>query len=132
MNGRRYLLDTNAIIQLLKGNGEILSVLAEAEFVSTSIIAEMEFFSFKDLPEVDKILYERFRSRIFVYGVPSEDVDFTRNVAEIRKAYGLKLPDAIIAGTARVNELTILTADDHFCRLPSPWDVQTYTVNAGL
>ncbi len=132
MSGRRFLLDTNAIIQLLKGNVELLSILAEAEFVATSIIAEMEFFSFTNLSEEDKTLYENFKSRIFVYDVPSDDMDFTRNVAEMRKAFGLKLPDAIIAATAGVNELSILTADEHFHRLAPQVDVQFYTVDAGL
>ena len=42
MSGRKYLLDTNAIIQLLKGNAELSALLADADFVSTSVIAEME------------------------------------------------------------------------------------------
>ena len=37
------------------------------------------------------------------------------------------MPDAIIAATARANDLTVLTADDHFKTLPSPWQVHFYT-----
>lgn len=39
----------------------------------------------------------------------------------------LKLPDAIIAATARTNDLTVLAADDHFKLLPPPWQVRFYT-----
>ena len=50
MSGSRYLLDTNAIIQLLKGNAELGALVSEADFLATSIIAELEYFAFSDLP----------------------------------------------------------------------------------
>ncbi len=34
--------------------------------------------------------------------------------------------NAIIAATARANSLTILTADDHFRKLKSPWHVKFF------
>ena len=45
MNGSRYLLDTNAIIQLLKGNDELIAMVSHAEFLAVSIIAELEYYS---------------------------------------------------------------------------------------
>ncbi len=39
MNGSRYLLDTNTIIQLLKGNSELVTLVSTADFLATSIIA---------------------------------------------------------------------------------------------
>lgn len=57
MNGNRYLLDTNAIIQLLKGNAEIGSLVSKSDFLATSIIAELEYFAFPDLPESDVLLF---------------------------------------------------------------------------
>ena len=126
MSGKGYLLDTNAIIQFLKGNKGLVAILARAEFIATSIIAEMEYLSFSGLSESDILLYQTFRSRIQVYDVPSSDSMFTQLVINARKAYGLKLPDAIIAGTARANDLTILTADDHFKKLTTPWKVRLF------
>ena len=46
MNGKGFLLDTNASIQLLKGNVELLSIISGADFISASIISELEYFSF--------------------------------------------------------------------------------------
>ena len=43
MNGNGYLLDTNAIVQLLKGNTELIAVLGCADFIATFIVAEMEY-----------------------------------------------------------------------------------------
>jgi len=57
MNGKGFLLDTNAIIQLLKGNKGLLSLISDADFISTSIISEMEYFSFSGLSEEDVLLY---------------------------------------------------------------------------
>ena len=125
MSGNGYLLDTNAIIQFLKGNAELVSVLADAEFIATSIISEMEYLSFPRLAEADVQLYQVFRSRK-VYDVPSDDPMFTQLVLNARRRNGLKLPDAIIAATARANHLSVLTADDHFKKLKSPWKVRFY------
>ena len=131
MNGNGYLLDTNAIIQFLKGNAEQVSLLADADFIATSIIAELEYFSFPRLGEEDLQLYQAFRSRIHVYDVPSDDPMFTQLVVNARKRNGMKLPDAIIAATARANDLAILTADDHFKKLKSPWKVRLYSTVQG-
>lgn len=130
-NGNGYLLDTNTIIQFLKGNAELVSVLADADFIATSIIAEMEYFSFPRLGEEDVRLYQVFRSRIHVYDVPSDDPMFTQLVVNARKRNGMKLPDAIIAATARANNLAVLTADDHFDKLKSPWKVRFYATAQG-
>lgn len=127
MSGSKYLLDTNAIIQLLRGNAELSDLLANADFISTSIIAEMEYLSFSDLPENDVTIFQIFKSRIKVYNVPSDDMIFTQLAVDARKKFKMKLPDAIIAATARTNDLTILTADDHFKPLTEPWQVQFYT-----
>ena len=131
MNGNGYLLDTNAIIQFLKGNAELVSLLADADFIATLIIAELEYFSFPRLGEEDLQLYQAFRSRIHVYDVPSDDPMFTQLVVNARKRNGMKLPDAIIAATARANDLAILTADDHFKKLKSPWTVRLYSTVQG-
>ena len=61
MNGKGFLLDTNAIIQLLKGNKGLLSIISGADFI-----------------------------------------------------------------TARANDLTVLTADEHFKRLTLPWKVRLF------
>ena len=131
MNGNGCLLDTNAIIQFLKGNAELVSLLADADFIATAIIAELEYFSFPRLGEEDLQLYQAFRSRIHVYDVPSDDPMFTQLVVNARKRNGMKLPDAIIAATARANDLAILTADDHFKKLKSPWKVRLYSTVQG-
>ena len=130
MSGKGYLLDTNAIIQFLKGNSELVSILADADFIATSIIAEMEYYSFPRLIEEDVSLYQSLRSRIQVYNVPADDPIFSQLVVNARKNHGMKLPDAIIAATARTSNLSVLTADDHFKKLKSPWKVRFYAATS--
>ena len=132
MNGNGYLLDTNAIVQLLKGNRELIAVLSTADFIATSIVAEMEYLSFSGLSDADVTLYQAFRERIQVYDVPSADTVFTQLVVKARKEHGLKLPDAIIAGTAIVKGLTVLTADDHFKKPKASWRTRFFAVDAGI
>ena len=125
MNGRRYLLDTNAMIQLLQGNEELVSLVRQAGFLATSIIAEMEFLSFSGLTKHDEALFRVLKSRIQVHDVPSDSSEFTKTVVDMRKRFNLKLPDAIIAGTAIVHNLVILTADNHFKKENAPWRFRT-------
>ena len=132
MNGNGYLLDTNAIVQLLKGNKELIAVLGAADFIATSIVAEMEYLSFSGLTDADVALYQAFRGRIQVYDVPSADTVFTQLVVKARKEHGLKLPDAIIAGTAIAKGLTVLTADDHFKKPKASWRTRFFAVDAGI
>lgn len=132
MNGNGYHLDTNAIVQLLKGNKELIAVLGTADFIATSIVAEMEYLSFSGLTDADVALYQAFRGRIQVYDVPSADTAFTQLVVKARKEHGLKLPDAIIAGTAIAKGLIILTADDHFKKPKASWRTRFFAVDAGI
>ena len=75
--------------------------------------------------------YSRW-GRIQVYDVPSADTVFTQLVVKVRKEHGLKLPDAIIAGTAIAKGLIILTADDHFKKSKASWRTHFFAVDAGI
>jgi predicted nucleic acid-binding protein len=51
MNGRRFILDTNAFISLLKGNSAVLKFLEHADWIGISIISRIEFLSFRGLSD---------------------------------------------------------------------------------
>lgn len=126
-SGSRFLLDTNAITELLRGNAELSSLLNDAGFVAASVISELEFLSFSGLSEHDAALFRDFRSVVEMFPVPAGDPSFTQLVVEARREYTMKLPDAIIAATARANELSVVTADEHFRSLNAPWNVRFFT-----
>ena len=46
MSGRNFILDTNAIVALLKGDSGIANILFDAEWIGISIISYLEFLAF--------------------------------------------------------------------------------------
>lgn len=126
MNGKRYLLDTNAFIQLLLGNQSLSAIVDEAEFLSTSVICQLEFLAYPNLDDGTRNAFLQFLSRIHVYDVLSSDATLARETAYMRTQCGLKLPDAIIAATALAHNCQVITADEHFLR-QSRVGIQTYT-----
>ncbi|MAN51535.1 type II toxin-antitoxin system VapC family toxin [Marinimicrobium sp.] len=107
----RYLLDTNAIIALLKGDGELAARLSGAELVGISVVSHLEFMCFKGLSSEDSYVFQAFLRRVESFGLHSNDNELMDAVIRIRRDTGLKLPDAIIGATAIQHNLALLTAD---------------------
>ncbi len=126
MSGERYLLDTNAIVQLLAGNSEVADIVRKAFEVSTSIVCELEFLSFPRLSAHDAELFRAFSSRVPTYQVPANDSEFTDAVVRLRRTRTLKMPDAIIAATAMVHNSVLVSADAHFSAIEGLF-VQSFT-----
>ncbi len=117
MNGKRYLLDTNAIIQLLTGNQALLELLNEADYVATSIICEIEFLCFPNLSKRDHALFVEFIEKTEIVDISTNDEQMKAKVAELRSRKKIKLPDAIIAATAATRDCILLTADSKLLNL---------------
>ena len=111
MNGERYFFDTNAIVALLKGNNEIVDLTKQADFIAISVISRLEFFAFASLKEVDKNLFERFVARVTVVDLAMHNPVLLDAISEIRIQSSLKLPDAIIAASAKSVNAILVTAD---------------------
>jgi predicted nucleic acid-binding protein len=114
MNGERYLLDTNAVISLLGGNRPLAERLEKAEWVGISIISQLEFLVFPELSEEDHNLFEAFAARVEVVGLTASQRELLSRIIELRRTRQLKLPDAIIAGTALHYRAILITEDEHF------------------
>ena len=126
MNGKRYLFDTNAFIQLLSGNGSVRTIIDDADFLSTSVICQAEFLAYPKLDPETRNAFLQFLSRIHVYDVLSSDDALMRETVSMRVESGLKLPDAFIAATALVNGCSVISNDEHFQR-QSKVEVKTQT-----
>lgn len=113
MNGNAFVADTNAILYLLNGN------LCMKEYLKTqlyvSIITEMELLGYSKLSDNDKNVLEKFLSCCSIENI-SKEIKF--KAIELRKKYNIKLPDAIIASTAIVKNLPLLSADNVFSKIP--------------
>ncbi|WP_165499808.1 type II toxin-antitoxin system VapC family toxin [Pedobacter frigidisoli] len=109
--GVTFLWDTNTVIYYLQKQlslpaetfiDEILSISRPA----ISAITEIELRWWKAATENDIIVLNNSINDSFVYELYS---DVKYKTVEIRKEYNVKLPDAIIAATALVNDFTLLS-----------------------
>jgi tRNA(fMet)-specific endonuclease VapC len=111
MSGKKYFLDTNAAIELLKGNKQLINILTNVEYLACSIITVLEFLSFSNISENDKCLFKRFLQRIEVIDLTKDDSKLIDNIIKIRKVSKIKLPDAIILAMTKKMNSALLTAD---------------------
>ena len=111
MNGERYLLDTNAIIAVLRGDEPVLERLRKAQWVGISILSQIEFLAFPDLPDQDKLCFAQFLERVEVVGLDRSQLQLIERIIEGRRLHRLKLPDAIIVGTAVHSAASLVTGD---------------------
>lgn len=119
MNGNRYVLDTSAIIAMLNGNSVIFQLVHDAVFIGISIISVLEFLSFDKLNEQDKQTLFELISETEVINLTIHETALFIIITQMRNSNKLKLPDAIIAGTAVYKNATLTTGDRHFQNIPN-------------
>jgi len=108
--GKTYLVDTNTIIEYI---GEVLpqNALNEIDKIINgvfyiSIINKIELLGFAGItPDEER----KFQEIIDAATVLNLTDDIVYKTIEVRKANKIKLPDAIIAATALVYNLTLIT-----------------------
>ncbi|TVQ06677.1 MAG: type II toxin-antitoxin system VapC family toxin [Bacteroidetes bacterium] len=110
MGHQKYLIDTNVAIEYI---GEALPAKAIAmldgiidEQFYISVINKIELLGFAGITEYEELKFQEF---IHAGDVLDLDEDIANKTIEFRKKYKTKLPDAIIAATALVNGLAIIT-----------------------
>jgi tRNA(fMet)-specific endonuclease VapC len=114
----RFLLDTNAIVALLKGNDQLSQLLRDADWIGISVISQIEFLAFSGLTQDDCDLFSQFLQRVAVIELGAKDEGLIAKIIEIRQQYRLKLPDAVIAAMAIQNSAILVTADREFAKVP--------------
>ena len=104
--GTEYLLDTNTVIDFSvkklpdKANKKLAAIIDTSPKIS--IINKIELLS---LPNVSRqIIF--FTEEAFIIPL---DEDIVKKTIDLRKKYKIKLPDAIIAATALVFDLILVT-----------------------
>jgi len=104
--GQKYLLDTNVVLDFmgrkLPENSKVLLSKIIDDQINISAINKMELLGFKYV-EQNLIAFVNFSE---VYHIDDEIIDKT---IELRKKYKIKLPDAIIAATAIVNNFILIS-----------------------
>ena len=109
MNGTDFLADTNALIYLLNGNSCMRPFLQSK--LAFSVISEMELLSFSGITAEEE---NNIKSLLLDCIEISLSNEIKEKTIEIRKKYKTKLPDAIVAASAIVKNLPLITADKGF------------------
>lgn len=125
MSGNRYVLDTNAIVALLQGNGQLVQLLQNASWLGISVISQIEFLAFSGLAETDRQLFQAFLQRVEIVDLAAKDTSLIEKIIEVRQQYRLKLPDAVIAAITIQSSASLVTADQEFAKV-APLTVITW------
>lgn len=109
----RYLIDTSAVIKYLNQTFpspglSFIDETVDAECI-ISFITEIELQAWNPINPEDLAVYQLFVANSAIIGINDEII---RETIRIRKSHKLKIPDAIIAATAIINNL-ILLADNN-------------------
>lgn len=126
------LYDTNILIDATKGYAEALAELAHGDSPAISSITWMEVYAGADVDDVPK--FDAFMAQ-FGFEIIEIDANIMQLAAQMvsqgrRTGPKIALPDAIIAATARSNNLTIVTRnkkDFRGCKVRVPYELQTTT-----
>ena len=123
----QYLIDTNSVIDYLDNklpaNG---ANLLDKEELDISVITRMELLAWPNAEEEQISVLSQFINSVVTRSL---DEPVILKGIEIRKEYRIKLPDAIIAATALVYNLSLVTRNiDDFknvkgIKLINPWDL---------
>jgi len=113
MSGNSYLLDTNIVLYLLAGDKRLADILNN-QIINISFITELELLGYKDLNHDSLEIINKFISECTVFDINKE---IKNNAVLFRKKYNLKLPDAIVAATAKYINCPLITADKDFGKI---------------
>lgn len=116
MNGSSYLLDTCFILGLCNQNPEVLNTFGDIPITRCyiSVITRIELLGYANITTEDEAFLQSVLSEITC--LPLFD-DVEEETIQLRKHHKVKLPDAIILATAKVNTLELLTLDKQLMKL---------------
>ncbi len=109
-SGMNILIDTNIALYLFGGDEQVAGVL-DGHAVHVSFITELELLGYPDITDQeDKIIHDFLDDCVVV----DLNGQIKSRTVELRRQYGLKLPDCIIAATACYLGIPIFSADTDF------------------
>lgn len=114
MSGIKYLQDTNYILGLLQSNQAVLSEAISKNILVTecaySPITRTELLGFPGITSDEDNL---IRVRLQSFNVIPLSTEIEDSIIALRQTRKIKLPDAMIAATALVTKIELLTLDQH-------------------
>ena len=113
MNGIDYLIDTNILIYIIKGNPKV-AYFAKSEMLAISYITEMEVLGKFQIVDTEKRIISNVLKHCCIFEM---DAQIKQYAIDIKQKIKMKLPDAIIAATAIKNNIPLVTADKGFSQI---------------
>ena len=111
----QYLMDNNVISNYFSGNftEKIMDFIADVidQIPNISVITEIEALSWINPDKSKESIVQEFTQDATVLGLTP---DVISECIKIRRSKKIKTPDAIIAATAIVHSLTLITSDSDF------------------
>ena len=112
MSGIKYLLDTNLVLGLLKATPEVVEMVANRDILAStcaySAVTRMELLAYPGITNDEERLITDRLSKFTYLAMTSEVEDLA---ISLRRTRQVKLPDALVAGTALHHGLELLTLD---------------------
>ena len=106
MSGKTFLLDTNIIIHLSYGELNTSDFSSSGDRLCISAITYMEALGYPFKTKEDKSFVKMLCNSFDLFDLTKPIIEKT---IEIRKRSKIKLPDAIIAASALVNNAALVT-----------------------
>ena len=110
---KSFLADTNILIYYLEGRIQMIPYVESNFFIS--IITEIEFLGVKHIQGLSFSKRESLVKECIRLPLDEMVKDIAIN---IKQQFKMKTPDSIIAATAIKYQLTLLTADKEFKKIP--------------
>ncbi len=104
------LIDTNIALYFLGGDEQIAGVL-DAQVVHVSFVTELELLGYPGITEQEDQLIRDFLDDCVVIDLNGQ---IKSRTVQLRRQYGLKLPDCIIAATSCYLGIPLFSADTDF------------------
>jgi predicted nucleic acid-binding protein len=114
MNGNKLFVDTNICIYLLN-NDHVVADLLDGYSIYISFITEIELYAYHSHNPSAKQILDEFIEDVNVVNI---NIPIKQKTIEVRRDYKLKLPDSIIAASALIENVSFITADKGFRKLP--------------
>jgi predicted nucleic acid-binding protein len=112
--GSNYLIDTNIIIYLLDKklppNAETFLSTVIDDMCQLSVITQIELLSWRSPDPQNHFTLRAFLADCKIIGLSTSVVEQT---VRLRQVHKMKLPDAVIAATALVNDWTLISRNDN-------------------
>ena len=112
MSGIDFLMDTNIFVYVLEGNPAVKGIMQCS--AAASVITEMELLGRKDLSSQETGFIRDLLQDCEIF--PLTDA-IKNETIKLKQHYSMKLPDAIIAATAKIHNMLLITADKDFKKL---------------